>query len=521
MQKILLIILISCISENVFSQTPDWSTSIATILYTNCSTCHHDGGIAPFPLMTYNDAVLNGFSIQADVNASKMPPWPPDPSYSHFRDERVLADSEISQINSWVDGGMPLGDSTLAPQPPVFTSTVIMQNPDDTLILPSFTLTANSDVYRCFAVHSDYAEAKYLNEVEVIPGNSAIVHHLFLFHDTSDISYQHDLDDPLPGFYGGFLDGFSPFAVLDVGWTPGSTIFSLPPDMGIEVPAGSDFIVSIHYAPGHIGETDSTKVYLKWSDNPNVRTITNYRLLHWHVPSLLNPPFEIPANEVKTFYEQSTIFPQDKSLVALQPHMHLIGTSFEVFMVTAQGDTTGLLYIPQWNFYWQLGYFVTKLIKIPEGAQIFGTAVFDNTTNNPNNPSNPPINVAAGESTFDEMMSCRFWMMNYQPGDENILLDSSVYTSWDHPNQLSNLQVEIFPNPVDHSFHFVTSLPEHHMKWTLSNQLGMCARSGVGKNIPDGIYSREVVVSDLPAGLYILTVQSGMQRAVSKVMIEK
>jgi hypothetical protein len=189
-----------------------WSNSIATIIYDNCATCHHTGGIAPFSLMTYDSVVYNAFNVQADVNASKMPPWPPDPNYSHFRNERVLSDAELSAINDWVNGGMLIGDTTFAPTPPVFNSNVVMQNPDDTLILPAFTLNANTDVYRCFAVHSNYTETKFLNEVEVIPGNSSIVHHLFLFHDSSDIAYQKDLADPLPGFYGGFLDGFSPYA---------------------------------------------------------------------------------------------------------------------------------------------------------------------------------------------------------------------------------------------------------------------------------------------------------------------
>jgi Secretion system C-terminal sorting domain len=521
MKKVCLLILLAIINGYCFSQTPDWSTAIAGILYANCTPCHHEGGIAPIPFITYDDAVQNAFNIQADVNASKMPPWPPDPDYSHFRDERVLTDLELSQINDWVNGGMPLGDTSLAPAPPVFNSAVLMQNPDDTIILPVFTLPTNLEVYRCFAVHSNYTESKYLNEVEVIPGNGEIVHHLFMFHDTSDIPYQMDVFDTLPGFYGGFLDGFSASAVLDVGWAPGSTIFSLPGNMGMEVPAGSDFIVSFHYAPGHMGETDSTKIYLKWSDDPNVRAIKNSRLLHWHEPSLINPPFVMPANTVTTFYEQSTIFPQDKSLVAIQPHMHLIGKSFEIYMVTSPGDTTKLLYIPDWDFYWQLGYFVTQVIKIHEGAQIFGVGVYDNTTNNPNNPNNPPIEVVAGESTFEEMMSCRFWMMDYESGDENILLDSSVYTPDGQPFELSNLQVEVFPNPVDHLFHFVTSLPEHHVMWTLSNQIGMNVRSGAEENIPNGIYSKEISTRDLAPGLYTLTVQSGTRRTTTKLIIEK
>jgi hypothetical protein len=291
--------------------------------------------------------------------------------------------------------------------------------------------------------------------------------------------------------------------------------------MGIEIPPGSDFVVSIHYAPGHMGAVDSTKVYLKWTDVPDVRPITNSRWLHWHVPSLINPPFFMPANTVTTFYEESVPFIEDKSLVALQPHMHLIGKSFKVFMVIAPGDTTALIYIPDWNFYWQLGYFLPKVMKLPVGAQIFGTAVFDNTTNNPNNPSNPPIDVSAGESTFDEMMSCRFWKMDYQAGDENIILDSSFYfTSSGNQILLGNLQVKVIPNPANNMLHFITFLPEHDVSWSLTNPIGMIVRTGHEKNIPKGMFDGQIELEGLPTGFYTLTVQSGKDRTVARIVVE-
>src|SRR6185369_17796417 len=81
-----------------FSQIT-WSDDVAAIIYNNCSVCHHEGAIAPFPLMSYNDAIDNSVNIQIDVNSKKMPPWPADPNCNHFWDERVLTDSEIATIN--------------------------------------------------------------------------------------------------------------------------------------------------------------------------------------------------------------------------------------------------------------------------------------------------------------------------------------------------------------------------------------------------------------------------------------
>ena len=181
----------------VYSQTPDWSTQIATIIYDHCTTCHHEGGLAPFSLMTYEDATINAFSIQAAVNAHIMPPWPPDPNYMHFRDEKVLSESELTAINSWVDGGMPLGNIYLAPEPPVYNGLSVMQDIDQTVHMPNYTVNVSEDDYRTFVVPSGTTATKYINQIEVIPGDFSMVHHLFVYQDSSD---QSAIDDSLyPG----------------------------------------------------------------------------------------------------------------------------------------------------------------------------------------------------------------------------------------------------------------------------------------------------------------------------------
>src|SRR4030095_2220693 len=199
---------------------------------------------------------------------------------------------------------------------------------------------------------------------------------------------------------------------------------------------------------GKNGKVESSKVYLKFSSDPNVRPIYEDRYLYGGYPSLINGPLFIPANTVQTFNERSAAMAYDKSLVGLAPHSHLICVSWEVFMVTPDGDTTNLLYIPQWDFGWQYSYQLTKVLKVPEGTKFYGQGVFDNTVNNPNNPSNPPIDVDAGQSTLDEMMACRFWIMDYQPGDENIILDSAFYGLTNSTTPIpASLALHVFPNP--------------------------------------------------------------------------
>ena len=47
---VLLILLFQSLSS--FAQT--WSDNVAQLVYDKCTKCHHTGGIAQFPLMTYS-----------------------------------------------------------------------------------------------------------------------------------------------------------------------------------------------------------------------------------------------------------------------------------------------------------------------------------------------------------------------------------------------------------------------------------------------------------------------------------
>lgn len=499
------------------AQVPTWSNDVAAIIYNNCSVCHHSGAIAPFPLMSYNDALAYGFSIQAAVNASTMPPWPPDPVYNHLGDEKVLSDEEISTINEWVNNYMPSGDLAVAPTPPAFYGNSVMEQPDDTVSLPPFTIPSNGEEYMTFTIHSDYTETKYINQLEFIPGDPSLVHHSIYYQDTSDVSWQKDLDYPGPGFPTYSVD-MSPYIASFGGFVPGQGLLKFPSYMGIEILPGTDFVIDIHYSPGNAGKTDSSKLFLKFSDDPNVRPIFEERYLFAVPPCLVNGPLFIPANTVATFNEQNTL-PYKKSLLGLAPHSHLICTSWKVYTVAPSGDTTKMIYIPKWDFGWQYTYLFTKVLTVVPGTTFYGEAVFDNTTNNADNPSNPAQDVDAGQSTFDEMMACRFWVMDYQEGDEDIILDSAFYGFTENAALVKpEYAVNVFPNPSDSWLRFSLTLPGNELNWSLTNALQEQVAAGAEKAV-SGLYAREINVSSLPAGLYFLTVRMEEKVYNKKVLV--
>ena len=145
MRKItILSVLLVCAA--VRGQEPVWSPDVATILYSHCSSCHHDGGIGPFAIMSYEETSDHAWAIAEQVAQRHMPPWPADPEYRHFKDENVLTGSEIEAVVNWVLQGMPFGDPDPEPDPPTYPpGGSMLDTIDFQVAIPPYTLQSNTD----------------------------------------------------------------------------------------------------------------------------------------------------------------------------------------------------------------------------------------------------------------------------------------------------------------------------------------------------------------------------------------
>ena len=85
-------------------------------------------------------------------------------------------------------------------------------------------------------------------------------------------------------------------------FTPGQGVFNFAPGFGAILPAKSYILIQMHYPGGVQGQKDSTQVRIKYSANP-LRNVTTIDALN-HGSTLTNGPLFIPANTVKTFYNQ-------------------------------------------------------------------------------------------------------------------------------------------------------------------------------------------------------------------------
>ena len=75
-----------------------------------------------------------------------MPPWTADSSVGvKFHNDRGLSDAEIETLVSWIDAGLPEGNSAMAPAPREFVDGWQIE-PDEILTIPTFEIPATGTV---------------------------------------------------------------------------------------------------------------------------------------------------------------------------------------------------------------------------------------------------------------------------------------------------------------------------------------------------------------------------------------
>ncbi len=447
--NIFLGLLLSLSIGQVKGQEITFAEDIADMIYTHCSGCHRPGEIGPFSLTNYEEVRSWAASIKYVTQEKIMPPWQPDPNYSNFLGENYLSPEQIDQIAQWVDNEMLRGDENLEPPFPSFPEGSVLGMPDLVLEMSEAYLHTgnNQDDYRYFVLPSGLLEDKVIKAIEFRPGNPKIVHHALVFEDLTGEAAAKDAETPEYGFngFGSFTDDMQ--NVLEQkqfpSYVPGQKPIFYPDGTGQIMQAGADVVVQIHYAPWPVDEYDQSKLNIFFADE--TETITREVEAHIMVPfqQVINESFIIPPNQTKEFHGIFEV-PIDVSILGLFPHMHLLGTHWEVYLEDVDGSIVPLIKVPEWDFNWQGTYYTDRYIVAKAGSKIHAIAGYDNTTSNPNNPSNPPKFVSWGEGTEDEMYYLPINYVLYEEGDEELVFTNVVDPILD--NQLSDIR--LFPNPT-------------------------------------------------------------------------
>jgi mono/diheme cytochrome c family protein len=389
------------------ADSPTYHREVERILQKQCQECHRPGQVAPFSLLTFDQARKRAGDLAEVAHARTMPPWPASTKEGGpFKDPRILTDAEVATLAEWVKAGAPEGDPKDAPKPLVFEEGWPLGEPDLILTIPEpFALEADGgDEHRVFVIPTGLTEGKWIRALDFRPGNPKIVHHTLGAFDTKKRARILDQGDPKPGYrvFGGF--GLGPDGFMS-GWSPGRGPTILADGIGRYLPAGADFLLQVHYHKSGKPELDATKVGLYFAKTPtdkdiSIRTVSPPPNKFFRFIPDLNIPAGASHHEVTG---SLTLDEDDRHLVGVTPHMHWLGKDFLLTAIFPDGTRRTLIKVDRWDFNWQASYDFAEPIALPKGTRVEMVAHFDNSAANPANPSKPPVPVHWGEQTDDEM----------------------------------------------------------------------------------------------------------------------
>jgi len=364
-----------------------FTKDIAPIIYKNCAECHRPGEIAPMSLMTYQEARPWAKSMREQVAQGSMPPWSADPKHGEWANDPRLSQKEIETITAWVAAGAPKGDDKDLPPMPKFTTGWTIGEPDAVVEMPEdYTVPADGTIpYLYFSMPTNFKEDKWIQAMEIRPGNRAVVHHV--------IAYAQDpsVKDTAPGGEGELRRG----RVHLGGITPNKTGVVFSPGTARLIPKGSNIVFQMHYTTnGQVGK-DRTKIGFVFAKEPGQKMV--------QTGNAINGRFVIPAGADNHEVKASFTFKDDVEISSFMPHMHVRGKSFTYTAVYPDGRSEILLNVPKYDFNWQLTYLPKSRLVLPKGTRLDCVAHFDNSTKNKYNPD-PSKEVRWGDQTWEEMM---------------------------------------------------------------------------------------------------------------------
>jgi len=393
------------------------------------------------PYILFDDAEFTSgmsASIAAAIDDGSMPPFFAEESevcpnpWGWQHDPRLSAEDE-QLIAEWAAEGGPIGDPAdpaTVPPPPSRD----LEDADVTVFPAGKWTTVPfgevEDQFMCFSIVPGITEEKWLEALQVVPDNLAVVHHVLMGIDLTGASAAEADQD-------GIYDCFGAFGVeaeFVGGWVPGSSPIEFPAYSGLRVPPEARIVLQMHYHMAEEAQQDGTGVALRWADSTPVREATLGLVgnsgeqfgdgtglqpgpndqagveffvpagAHGHTETMMYRPWDDSPREVQVF------------LVA--NHMHYVGVDMRLWVErgnqSPSADDACLLHTPSWDFDWQQFYFYDasnqQAPTIYPGDKLWLQCSFDNTMENPGVAraldeagEDGPLDVRLGEGSLDEM----------------------------------------------------------------------------------------------------------------------
>jgi copper type II ascorbate-dependent monooxygenase-like protein len=426
--------------------SPTFAKNVAAIIFNKCANCHRPGETAPMSLTSYQEARPWSKAIREEVIGRTMPPWFADPHSStlKFSNDRRLSQAEIDTIVAWVDAGSPKGDDKDMPPLPKYAPGWTFGEPDLVIEMPvEFEVPAEGELpMQNFYAPVPFNEERWVEAVELRPGNPAVVHHsianVVKLPDGAKVvngkavkdGASAQLNSQSARDTGGLNEGGAREVVLTqdsftragafklVGQAPGKGFERHYPGTAKRILPGMYIQFNMHYQPSGRVEKDRSRLGLWFAKKPVThevltkgatdavfvggKELSETRVVNGKEVKTRGKIPNIPPNADNWEIAGEVMIKEPITLYAFAPHMHLRGKDIKYTLIWPDGRQQVLLNVPKFDFNWQLHYELAEPMKIPAGSKLVAVAHYDNSIKNRYNPA-PQKEVFWSEQSWDEM----------------------------------------------------------------------------------------------------------------------
>lgn len=374
---------------------PTFAGDVAPILYDNCVACHRPNHLAPMPLITYDDVRPWARAVKTKVVSREMPPWGADSGVRAYKNDASLSQDEIDVIAAWADGGAPRGDDADLPDVPEFAEGWSIGEPDLVFtMLEPFRVPADGTVpYSYVTVPTNLPADTWISAHEFRPGDRRVIHHVIseVLEDdgrpaTGEVRLERDRSRTrAPGARVG-------------GYVPNRLGTVYEDGVAVKLPAGADIEAQMHYTTIGLPVLDRSSWGVRVAPSPS--GTEPRRAGGGAVANLMfriepgNPAYEVRAERR---------IDEPVYLSNMMPHMHVRGKSARYVVRYPDGSEEVALWVPDYDFNWQLRYELEEPIFMPAGSTLEAVFTYDNSAGNRHNPD-PSAEVRWGDQTWEEMM---------------------------------------------------------------------------------------------------------------------
>ena len=401
--------------------------------------------------------------VKTVTQARYMPPWPASDEGVPLLHDARLSDEDLATLAAWSDAGGQLDVPATTKLTMTKEKAGLLPRKDVTLkIDPYLGSSTNRNDYRCFVLDPGLTEPQFFTGYSFEPDQLQQVHHAQVFHISKEQkanAAKIAATDGQPGWQcyagpslkgerpneryrtDGVRDvGFAGQANLVAGWVPGQSPSIFPEQSGVLMEPGDALVLQIHYhfAVDPVPDESGLALQLSPVDGSTKRlrvvnplapveipcapedagaplcdrdaSIANNVLMYGpsgasnergllalcgHRPADLTADFDGAVAST----DCNLKIPEDGTIVAVQGHMHTLGSSLRLTLDADRPAEKILLDIPKWSFDWQMSYGLADPIRVKAGEPVRLECSFDRGAD----PRRDPKYIVFAEGTEDEM----------------------------------------------------------------------------------------------------------------------